>query len=58
MLGLLYADDLVCVVSGKRLKKRMGLFVEASRRKDLEISADKSKVMVFGGEKDWSVKFL
>ena len=58
MLSLLYADDLVCVVSGKRLKKMMGLFVEASMRKDLEISADKSKVMVLGEEKDWSVKFL
>ena len=50
MPGLLYADDLVlCCDSKEDLKVMVGCFVEVCRR-DLKINADKSNVIVLGGE--------
>ena len=51
MLGTLYADDLVlCEVLEENLKVMVECFVEVCKRRDLKVNADKSKVMMLGGE--------
>ena len=49
--GLLYANDLVlCGESEEDLKVMVERFVDVCRRRGLKVNADKSKVMVLGGE--------
>ena len=51
--GLLYGDDLVlCGKSEEDLKVIVGCLVVVCRRRGLRVNADKSKVMVLGGEED------
>ena len=52
-IGLLYGDYLVlCGKSEEDLKVIVGCLVEVCRRRGLRVNADKSKVMVLGGEED------
>ena len=47
----LVADDLVlCGELEEDLKKMLGHFVDACKRRGLKVIADKSMVMVLGGE--------
>ena len=53
LLGFLYADDLVlCGESEEDLKVMVGRFVEVYKRRALKVNAEKSKVMVLGGEEE------
>ena len=52
LLGLMYADDLVlCGESEDDLRAMVRRFVVVCRRRGLEVSAGKSKVMGMNGEK-------
>ena len=51
MPGLFYADDLIlCGESEKDLRVMVVRFPEMCRRKELKVSAVKSRVMVLNGE--------
>ena len=51
MPDLLYADDLIlCGESEEDLRAKVGRFAEVCMREGLKVNADKSKVMVLGGE--------
>ena len=57
--GLFYVDDLVlCGESEENLKVMVGHFVEVCRKRGLKVNANKSKVMVLGGEEGLSVRFV
>ena len=51
--GLLYGDDLVLFSAEEALKVMVVCW-----RKGLKVNADKSKVMVFGWRRDWSIRFM
>ena len=52
LIGLLYADDLaLCGESEEHLRLMVGRFVEVCRT-DLKVNANRSKVMVLGGEEE------
>ena len=54
--GFLDADDLVlCEESEENLRAMVGHFIEVCRR-CLKVHAGKVKMMVLGGEEDWSVR--
>ena len=40
------------------LREMMGCFVEVYKRRGLKVNAGKSKVMVLGEKKDWSMRFV
>ena len=51
MPDLLYADDLVlCGETEEDLRVMVGQFAEVCRRRELKVSAGKSKVIVLNGE--------
>ena len=51
LLGLLHADDLVlCGESEEDLRAIMGRFIEVCKRRGLKVNADKSMVILLGGE--------
>ena len=53
----MYADDLVlCGESEEDLRLMVGCFAEVCRR-GLKVNPSKSKVMVLGGRRGWSVRF-
>ena len=53
MPGFIYADDFsLCDESEEDVKVRVGCFVEVCRRRGLKVNANKSKVMVLGGEEE------
>ena len=59
MPGLLYTDDLVlCSELEEDLRVMVGYFVEVCGKRGLKVKAGKSKVMVLGGGRGWSVRFV
>ena len=56
--NLKYAYDLfLCGESEEDLRAMVGRFIEVCRRRDLKVNAGKSKVMVLGGRRSWSMRF-
>ena len=54
----LYADDLdLHGELEEDLRAMVGCFVKVCRRRGLKANAGKSKVMVLGGGRGWSVRF-
>ena len=56
--SLLYADDMVlCDELEEDLMAMLGRFVKMCIRRGLKINAGKSKMMILGWRKNWSVRF-